>query len=289
MPVPAATPADAAVPATSLESQALALMSAPRVAPYKALFKPGSDVEHLGCYLWGQAVSASLHPFLGIAEVVLRNAIHASLSRKCSNGKSESFPWYDRVEPGSILLRGKSLERIEEQLCQGTPPIRKAIQPTPDSVISNLTFGFWPNVMEGLSTRQGPSVFTEVLFHHPHSKPKHWSILSNKEDAVLRMKRLQDVRNRVCHFEPVWKPHWLGVHAPNWSHAVKGLRTLHEELQELVGWCSPEAVSAYQNSFGWNWFRHLCTTDAVKAFMAGVPDTGYLAPIRPPAPPAAAS
>lgn len=287
--VPAATPAApaavAAAPAASLESQALALLSAPRVAPYMAFFKPGSDAEHLGCYLWGQAVSASLHPFLGLAEVVLRNAIHTALSKKCSSGSSESFPWYDRAVPGSIPLHGKSLERIEDQLCQGKPPIRKSVQPTPDALISSLTFGFWPNVMESLSSRHGPSVFTEVLAHHPHSKPKHWSILSNKADVVLRMKRLQDVRNRVCHFEPVWKPHWLGVTASNWSHAVVGLRGLHKELEVLVGWCSPEAVSAYRNSFGWNWFNRLCTTAAVKSFMAGIPDAGYLAPIHPPQPP----
>lgn len=261
------SPAVVSTPSTA--AKALSLLASPRIDPYKDLFKPVTDEGHLGCYMWGQAVSASLHPFLGLAEVVLRNAIHQSLSEQCSRGNATSHPWYDRVDNNSIPLRGKSLERIENLLCSGMPPVRKAVQPTPDAVVSNLTFGFWPNVMEGLNERHAPRAFTSVFAHHPHSRPNHWSWLSNKAPVVLRLKRLQDVRNRVCHFEPVWKPHWLGATAPNWSHAVLGLRNLHGELLELLGWCSPVAVDLYKASFGWNWFNKLCTTDSVRGFMAG--------------------
>lgn len=248
----------------------LALLSKPRLTPYKQAFQPASDKEHLGAYLWAQAVSASLHPFIGIAEVVLRNAIHESLSLQCSRGKSSTFAWYDRAQPNSLPLKGKSLEKVEALLCEGTPPIRRAVQPTPDAVVAELTFGFWPNVMEGLSQRYAPRTFSDVFRHHPHSRPAHWSREENKVQVVLRLKRLQDLRNRVCHFEPVWKPHWLGLDEKgnrHWSAAVQALRILHGDMLELVGWCSPMAAQAYKNSFGWNWFSRLCTTAAVQTFM----------------------
>lgn len=247
----------------------LKLLSPPRAAPYRELFKPEGNEELLGVYMWAQAVSASLHPFLGLAEVVLRNAIHQSLSAQCSKGQSESFPWYDRAETGSLPLHGKSKEKVEEILSEGIPPIRKAVQPAPDAVIASLSFGFWPNVMEGLSGVYAPRAFTNVFPAHPNSKPQHWSRLSNRETVVLRLKRLQALRNRISHFEPVWKPHWLGVPSTNWSHSVKGLRDFHSDMVELLSWCSSDAVSAYKASFAWNWFNMLCTTDAVKAFMGG--------------------
>lgn len=252
----------------SSATEVLELLAMPRVAVYKDHFKPKSDDEHLGSYLWAQAVSASLHPFIGWSEVVLRNAIHASLSVQCSRGASDSSAWYDRASKDAVPLNGKSLEKIEALLCTGTPPVRKAIQPSPDLVVSELSFGFWPNVMEGLSQRFAPRTFTDVFPHHPNSKPAHWSRPTNKESVVLRFKRLQDIRNRVCHFEPVWKPHWLGCSAASWSHSVKGLRDLHTDLLELLNWCSPRAVTAYKQSYSWNWFNSLCTTNAVKAFMA---------------------
>ncbi|MCV2355381.1 hypothetical protein LNV09_14600 [Paucibacter sp. B2R-40] len=254
----------------------LTLLAAPRVQPYKTHFKPANDDEHLGAYMWGQAVSASFHPFLGIAEVVLRNAIHETLSTQCSGGSSTSYPWYDRALANSVPIQGKSLEKVEALLCSGSPPIRKAIQPSPDKVISELTFGIWPNVMEGLSQRFAPRAFTAVFPNHPNSKPQHWSYVPNKAPLVLRLKRLQDLRNRVAHFEPVWKPHWLGSPNTHWSHSVQALRQLHTELLELVEWSAPDAVIAYKGSFGWNWFNRLCTTNAVTAFMSDQSACGLL-------------
>lgn len=262
-------------------SKMLELLSVPRLQPYVQAFKPNTNEGQLGAYLWGQAVSASLYPFLGIAEVIIRNAIHQSLSKQCSKGNNVSYPWYDRAADGSILLKGKSQAKVEELLFEGTPPIRKATQPSPDLVVSRLSFGFWPNVMEELNQRYAPQTFLEVFSHHPHSTKQHWSFPKNKEVVILRLKRLQDLRNRVCHFEAIWKHHWLGASGPHWSHAVKKLRDLHAEMLELVGWCSPVAVTAYKDSFGHNWFSRLCTTGAVAAFMADERQCARLEPFAP--------
>ena len=249
----------------------LNLLAPARLAPYKQFFKPATDEELLGCYRWAEALSASFHPLLSLAETVLREAIHQSLSLQCSGGASTSFAWYDRAVPTSVPLHGKSKDRVEEQLCEGgNPPLRKAVQPVPGAVIAALSIGFWPNVMEGLSQRFAPRTFTDVFPHYPHSTLQHWSKIHNKIPVVERLKRLQDLRNRVCHLEPVWKAHWLGLDPQtqkHWSHAVQALRHLHRDILELLGWCAPAAVAGYKISFGHNWFSKICTTDAVFAFM----------------------
>jgi hypothetical protein len=111
------------VAAITKPSEILGLLGSPRLSPYKQNFKPKTDEELLGAYQWAQAVSASLHPLLGLVEVVLRNAIHESLSLQCSAKASNSFPWYDRAEKRSIVLRGKSLAKIEDLLCEGKPQL----------------------------------------------------------------------------------------------------------------------------------------------------------------------
>lgn len=257
-------------------SDFLTMLSSSRLEPYRHTFKPSNDEELLGAYQWGQAVSTSLHPLLGLLEVILRNAIHRSLSIQCSDKASKSFPWYDKTAHNhGVSLKGKSLAKVDALLKDGE--LRKLIQPTPDQVVSRLSFGFWPNVMDELNKRYAPKTFTDVFCSHPHSKPQHWSKDSNKEQIVLRLKKLQDLRNRVCHFEAIWKPHWLGVSGANWSHSVKGIRDLHDSLVELLSWCSPTAVIHYKASFGWKWFNRLCTTNAVRSFIADHSNSALLA------------
>lgn len=268
---------------TPKTADVLAALGQPRLGPYRQTFKPTSDDELLGVYQWAQAISTSLHPLLGLSEVVLRNAIHASLSRQCSNKSSESCAWYDRAVPNSIVLRGKSLAKVEELLCEGSPPIRKSVQPAPDLVVSRLSFGFWPNVLEELSNRNAPRTFSDVFPFHPHSKPAHWSVEQNKQTVVMRLKRLQDLRNRVCHFEAIWKPHWLGAQSAHWSHGVLGLKNLHADMVEMLGWCSQDAAMHYRASFGCNWFTQLCTTNAVFGFMKDAGKASFMPSFSAPA------
>ncbi|ANH69400.1 hypothetical protein ABE85_20760 [Mitsuaria sp. 7] len=263
----------------STATEVLQCLSAARMTPYSAAFAPASDTATLGCYQWAQALSASIHPFVGLVEVVLRNAIHRSLSMQVSAQSSASFAWYDRAVPGAIPLKGKSFERIEFLLSEGNPPMRKQPQPSPDAVVACLSFGFWPNLLEGLSNRHAPRTFTEVFPHHPHSKPPYWSREVNRQPVLLRMKRLQQLRNRVCHFEPIWKAHWFASghqRSSHWSHTVAAFRQFHEELHQLLAWSSPESAAAYRASFGWDWFNKLCTTHAVTAFMADHANSGRL-------------
>jgi hypothetical protein len=45
----------------------LEAMSVPRVQSYASAFKTTNDRDLLGAYLWGQAIAASLTPFMSIS------------------------------------------------------------------------------------------------------------------------------------------------------------------------------------------------------------------------------
>lgn len=264
-------------------------MSSPRMRTYQKAFKPADDKQLLGAYLWGQAVGAAFQPFISLTEVTLRNAIHTSLSSQLSGGKSSSYAWYDRALASSLPLTGKTHDMVEEVLCDRNK-VRLATQPTPDAVVASLSFGVWSDVLASqLTDLTRGQTFTEVFTHHPHSKKSYWVHAASRVPVVDRVKKLQRLRNRVSHFEPVWSPTMLeGNSGRSWSHAVQALAGCSTEFVELLGWISPAAAQVYKTSFPREWLARLISTNAVKAFMHDPFRNGGLAPLNlPPMAPAA--
>lgn len=236
-------------------------------------------------------MASAFQPLLGMFEITLRNAMHESLSRRCSNDTSLSFPWYDRAQPKSITLKGKSKDKIEEQLYlySGTnKKVPRSPVPSPDVVIANLSFGFWSNLAESLNDPVGSATFTDVFRFHPASKRQYWSRSASREAVVRRLKRIQDLRNRVAHHEPVWKLYWLRKSGTNWSHSLLGIRELHQQVLETLGWIAPDVVSCYTSSFGYKWVDRLCTSKAVRTFCGSPCQSGELMPF-PDSPPGLAA
>ena len=264
-------------------------LSQPRIHAYDQLFKPQCDTQRMGVYLWGQAVSASLQPFLTVFEVAFRNAIHISLSLQATKFTSASYPWYDVTQPNSLKIVGHSLEKVNEFLFE---PIakggaRRVPAPTPDAVISRLSFGIWPDLLaQQIPKSQRPRTYEDVFRQHPKSNLKYWGNPTHRHEVVMLCKKVQSLRNRVSHAEPVWKPQWLkNVNGRHWSSSVLGLKTYHAELLQLLEWVSCPAAQVYRASFAYSWFLQLCTTNAVFAFMNDPLNTAHLAPIAKPIPP----
>lgn len=265
-------------------------LSQPRVHAYATLFRPANDTELLGAYLWGQAISAGLQPFITLFEVTFRNAIHTSLSLQASSYKAASYPWYDMTQPGALQLTGPTLDQVNDLLF-ARPHFggaRLVPAPSPDTVVSRLSFGVWPDILaQQVPKAQLPRTFEDIFRQHPNSSRKHWSIPQNRHKVILLCKSMQRLRNRVSHAEPVWKPAWLqNVQGRHWSHAVQGLQVFHRDLVELLGWISYPSSEVYRQSFARSWFAQLCSTNAVRAFMIDPLNTAHLPLIA--LPPAAA-
>lgn len=267
-------------------NKTLRVLAAPRLDSYRKFFGCQTDTETLGAYLWGQAITSALQPLLGLYEVILRNAIHREASLLCSGGTSESHPWYDYHLPGTLPTKGKSREKIDELLFEGPVNARlyRSPQLPPDQVVASLSFGFWPNFLEGLNLRQRPKLFTSIFVHHPHTSPRHWGLGTNAETLILQLKKIQELRNNVSHYEPVWKPHRLYGIETHWSHAVSSLRKRHDEILEVLSHCSPDAVLLHRSTYGWRVFNRLCTTHAVQHFKRDPFTAGELLPFLASAP-----
>lgn len=243
----------------------------PRLDPYRTFFRCGSERELLGAYLWGQAIASAFTPLVSTVEIVLRNAIHREASLFSSKGASASHPWYDYTRSDAFRVQGKSKDKITALLYDqplSATPARKAVQPAPDQVVATLSFGFWPAFLEGLSKRERPRLLTDIFAGHPHSTPKHWSESTNVTKLVNTLKKVRDLRNHVSHYEPVWKPHRLTGSEPNWTHSVASLKNLHSEILDMLGWCCSSAPQIYKAAHGARYLKRLCSTNAVRVFMA---------------------
>ncbi|WP_420994917.1 hypothetical protein ACKI2N_020810 [Cupriavidus sp. 30B13] len=238
----------------------------PRLESYRIFFACASDTEVLGAYLWGQAIAGAFIPLVSSYEIVMRNAIHRRASLFSSKGATDSHPWYDYARKDALPTRGKSRDKIAALLCERTG-VRKSVQPAPDQVVATLSFGFWPNFLEGLGKREQPRLLTDIFAHHPHSTPKHWGQETRVQQLIGALKSIQDLRNHIAHYEPIWKPHRLTGTETNWARSVRSLRHVHATILGVMGWCCPATPLVYQASYGARLFSTLCTTNAVRLFM----------------------
>lgn len=247
-------------------SEVLKTVGSPRLDPYKAFFQCETDTQLLGAYFWGQTIGVAFQPTLAMYEIALRNAIHRAASDFSSKSVSDSYPWYDRAQDGAVRIVGKTLVKLNEVLYSGDPPLRRHPQPSPDSVVASLSFGFWPSMLAGLAKREQTLILSKAFRAHPKSHPKFWGNQENVTDLIGTLKGIQDLRNAVAHHEPIWKCHRLNIPEGHWSQSVRSLREKHAAMLEVMAWCCPASAAAAEHSFATRLFKSICSTNAVQAF-----------------------
>jgi hypothetical protein len=187
------------------------------------------QIEILARYLWNIALAESLFPSLHILEVALRNSLHAALVTETG-----SETWYDDnnllVDPwaqGEVL---KAHERLKKT---GKPD-------EPGRILASLELGFWTSLLHH-QYEQGPTrpatqvpIWPKLIpTAFPHAKgvgatrQYMWGVLSG----------LRDFRNRVFHYEPIWKGR------KTYSGSLVQLPRDHAEIVQVVSWLSPELAT----------------------------------------------
>ena len=121
------------------KDETITALSGPRLASYRAFFSPVDDLELYGLYCWNEAAASCLTALVSNFEVTMRNAFHRELSRRYGVATGAvSSDWY-----AVLPLTGRSLENVRDITHQYTSRGRvpRNPQPSPDDIVSNLTFG----------------------------------------------------------------------------------------------------------------------------------------------------
>ncbi|WP_258129632.1 hypothetical protein [Achromobacter anxifer] len=183
------------------------VFSAPRMGRY--LNKYGGDTLRAAvAYDHNVLLAQALMPALQTLEIVLRNAIHRSLSRSMGNSDwwnclpTPEFDWLH----AAVNDAGNKIQRRRERV-------------TIDKIVAELTFGSWTRLF---NAQYGLTLWGRLLLAFP-TCPK---IKRQRGPISSSLNRIRDLRNRVMHHEPLL---WV---APS-------VNEIHADILEVLDWIDP--------------------------------------------------
>ncbi|ELR64621.1 Hypothetical protein C942_02314 [Photobacterium marinum] len=237
-------------------------LSSPRLDAYRTYFACKNDAEVIGVYQWNKAIATAFFPLLQATEVTLRNSIHNAAKSKYS-GNSEWFR----------MNRFPKAKKKSEQLYKKrdgswiTPP------PTADMVVSQLTFGFWVNMLTGNyddpvhNNKLWPSLIP-VAFPNAHGSQATRAYLHRRFNFI------KDFRNRIGHYEPLWKIKdtidgggnilRYGPRTP--EESISRLQEYIDLILEALKWMSHERYDFLVGIGLEEHVREVCSLDALKHY-----------------------
>lgn len=183
-------------------------ISKPRLNSYRGYFRTRNLEEAIGLYMWNTELSTCFSSLLSLFEITLRNRIHRAMSlRYSTRGAQQSFAWYDAIR-GSLPSETKN--KIDKVLIvrQGNAWVPRVPAPSPDEVVSRVTFGFWPAILSHIDKRVNYAdvIFPQIFPNHSLSaNPADWLVKANRTAALNYIYEINSFRNRIAHHEPLWK------------------------------------------------------------------------------------
>ena len=169
------------------------VLSSERFAPYLTA-SHGDHVYAVQRYLWNARVAKAFLFPLHLAEISTRNAVHRALTQRYGPG------WIQTPPHGLLTLRSeearrKAVDRLDES---GKP------QPTPGEIVAALTFDFWANLFRNDYDWLWSDVGLLRAAFPNLQAPYDWRYVQN------RARRVNALRNRIAHHEPIWNRADLG-------------------------------------------------------------------------------
>lgn len=171
------------------------VISKPRLNSYKGYFATKNIDEAIGFYMWNCELSSCFSAIFSFFEITLRNKVHRAMSQHY--GTVDSYHWYD--DPKSKLNKAKV--KVDDLR---TKRVNMRRNMSPDEIVSGMSFGFWSNVLGAIDPPN--IIFPKIFPSHPMNKnPRDWQNKRNKTRELAFIYELNEFRNRIAHYEPLWK------------------------------------------------------------------------------------
>ncbi|UXA47919.1 Abi family protein [Xanthomonas prunicola] len=260
-------------------------LSIPRLSSYRRFFGVRSDAEAIGLYQWNEAVAMNLFRAVCVTEVSIRNRFHDVLTREFGGASGD---WYNQLSMG--FKSTEAIRKITHQR-RGANFVPKRPLPSHDDVVSKLTFGFWPYLLDVTRTDTHKVVDWADLLprilvgHRQRNDIDFWSNSARKDQIFARLDLCNALRNRIAHHEPLWKagrlfeerrersnspPRRVIAPAPGTAlEAVERLRLIYDRLLELLGWMSPALMELHLSTEAHHRLTKLLSLDAIVHYSRG--------------------
>lgn len=189
------------------DSPVTRLISPARLSPYVGL-AAGSESSPLDLYVANLDLSAGLHRLISVAEVILRNALDAELTR-----------W---TAPDDWMIAGRSRlsSRALQELARATERMsREGHEVSHERIVAGVGLGFWTYLM---ARAHESTLWVPALRHaFPHLRPR------SRQAAFDQALMMLHLRNRIAHHEKV---------------ITRGPEVAALGILELLSWIDPAAA-----------------------------------------------
>lgn len=186
------------------------LLTEPRLRPYLSAMNENLDGA-LQLYVINVAASSEIYQWLGILEIYMRNAMVSALRNQAADVTKDPFltHWKDLTrETKNAYLKAANRLSVKGKSLSF------------DTLISELPFSFWRYL---LSSKYESTLWTSHFRHaFPSLHPRRRTVVYEAVESVVYL------RNRIAHHEPIFRRE-LG-------------RDL-SQIQQIIGWISPEALA----------------------------------------------
>lgn len=201
-------------------------ISPARLSTYQKLSN-GNKVDAILLYHWNIALGQSLYLPIQKVEVSLRNTISTSIENLFGQH------WYSAPNFQIILTTWakKTLKEAVQKTQKNGRTKNRLI--TPGDVVSNLSFGFW---RELLKTHYDKHIWNKKLSVTFPYLP----IKKNNQDVYNLIDKIIKLRNRISHHEPIIKQNKLC--------------SLYSSMLVIIGWICLDTK---------DWVEHHCDFNTV--------------------------
>lgn len=203
-------------------------LARPRLATYLAPLGHVQTKDSTKAHFLLNDISQHFYVPLQLVEIVLRNKIHQHAAQTFKRDD-----WYDLV-PATKTSQDMVIEakRLAEAEVAGRVVGH-------DDVVCRLMFGFWAYMLD---THYRDTRDKQRLLWDQHSFKRVFDGAPaglGIGTVMLRLKNLNDLRNRLFHHEPIWRSPKVAA----LDGAIKVLRAKYDDMTEVIGWMSPDLHS----------------------------------------------
>jgi len=178
------------------------VLGAPRFQAY--LDECAQDVAQARrLYAWQVAVASAMWGPIAVFEVLLRNALHGQLSYRA--GRED---WW---EDPSIHLLDRERKQLDEAKARAQDHAERRAQanggvyicPTPGHVVASSGLGLWVGLLSEGTPRDRLYSYETALWQPRLRKAFPHIGTKNRKQLHDECRRIQFVRNRIAHHEPL--------------------------------------------------------------------------------------
>jgi len=161
------------------------------ISDFQALISPSRLQKYSGVadYISGVGRASQMHQILHWVEVGFRNHIDEGIQTMSTSNHSCGSWLTCKCSKAPVCLNANSTSRIQRTVGY----LKENDRDNPDSIIPGLSFGFWVRL---LSSANEPNIWTVGLHKSFPRKTK-------RSDLHDRLRKMNLIRNRVAHLEPV--------------------------------------------------------------------------------------